>query len=62
MTYGLSTDAFIEDGPVEMVAKAEELRSTARSWRILSEARRLELVERAVRVANDRIDAFPLAL
>jgi hypothetical protein len=62
MAYGLSTRVFIEGGPVEMVAKAKELRTTARSWRILSEARRLELVERAVRAANDRIDAFPLAL
>ncbi|MEA3080335.1 MAG: hypothetical protein QOD54_3 [Sphingomonadales bacterium] len=62
MAYGLSTRAFIENGPVEQVAKAEELRTTARSWRILSEARRLELVECAVRAANDRIDAFPLAL
>ena len=62
MTYGLSTRAFIEDGPVEQVAKAEALRSTARSWRALDEACRLELVEQALRAANDRIDAFPLAL
>ena len=57
MTYGLSTRAFIEDGPVEQVAKAGKLRTTARSWRALSEACRLEVVERAVRAAND-----PLAL
>jgi hypothetical protein len=62
MAYGLSTRAFIEGGPAEQVAKAEELRTAPRSWRILSEARRLELVEHAVRAANDRIDAFPLAL
>jgi hypothetical protein len=62
MAYGLSTRALIEGEPVEMVTKAEGFRSTARSWRILSEARRLELVERAVRAANDRIDGFPLAL
>jgi len=60
MAYGLSTRAFIENGPVEQVAKVEELRSTARSWRILSHECRLALVEQAV--ANDRIDAFPLAL
>ena len=60
MTYGLSTRAFIENGPVEQVAKVEELRSTARSCRILSHECRLALIERAV--ANDRIDAFPLAL
>jgi hypothetical protein len=62
MAYGLSTLAFIENGPVEQVAKAEMLRTTARSWRALSEACRLEIVERAVRAANDRIDGFPVAL
>jgi hypothetical protein len=62
MTYGLSTRAFIEDGPVEQVARIDATRSTARSWRALSEACRLALVEQAVRTANDRIDAYPLAL
>ena len=62
MAYGLSTRAFIEGGPVEQVAKLDALRSTARSWRALGEASRLDLVEQAVRAANDRIDAFPLAL
>jgi hypothetical protein len=41
MTYGLSTRAFIEDGPVEQVAKTNSIRSTARSWRVMSEACRL---------------------
>lgn len=62
MTYGLSTRAFIEDGPVVQVANAEALRSTARSWRALDEAHRIELIEHVLRAANDRIDAFPLAL
>ncbi|HET7576445.1 MAG TPA: hypothetical protein VFK19_07765 [Sphingomicrobium sp.] len=62
MTYGLSIRAFIEDGPVEQVAKAEAGRSTARSWHALDEARRLELVERALHPANDCIDSYPLAL
>ena len=62
MAYGLSTRVFIEDGPVEQVAKAEALRTTARSWRALSEASRLEAIEQALRAANDRIDAYPLAL
>ena len=35
MAYGLSTRAFIEDGPVDQVAKADRQRSTARSWRHL---------------------------
>ena len=62
MSYGLSTRAFIEDGPAEQVAKAEAMRSTARSWRALDAARRLALVERALHPANDCIDSFPLAL
>ncbi|MEA3079764.1 MAG: hypothetical protein QOF05_1172 [Sphingomonadales bacterium] len=62
MAYGLSTRAFIEDGPVEQVAKAEAMRSTARSWRAMSETCRLAVVEQAVRAANDRIDGYPLAL
>ena len=62
MTYGLSTRAFIEDGPVSQVAQADTLRTTARSWRALDEAHRIELIEQALKVANDRIDAFPLAL
>ena len=45
MTYGHSIRAFIEDGPVEQVAKVDAVRSTARAWRALNEARRLELIE-----------------
>jgi hypothetical protein len=62
MAYGLSTRAFIENGPVEQVAKASSIRSTARSWRVLGEACRIAIVEQALRPANDRIDGFPLAL
>lgn len=62
MTYGLSTRAFIEDGPTVQVAQADSLRSTARSWRALDEARRIKLIECALRPANDCIDALPLAL
>ena len=62
MAYGLSTRAFIENGPVVQVAKLQELRTTARSWRVLSEACRLAMVEQAVSAANDRIDAYPVAL
>jgi hypothetical protein len=61
MAYGLSTRAFIENGPVEQVAKADAGRSTARAWRALDEARRLELIELALRPANDCLD-FPMAL
>ena len=62
MAYGLSTRAFIEHGPVEQVAKLDSGRSTARSWRVLSDACRLEIIEHALRAANDRIDGFPIAL
>jgi hypothetical protein len=62
MAYGLSTRAFIENGPVEELAKAASSRTTARSWRALSEAGRIEIVEQALRAANDRIDGYPLAL
>jgi hypothetical protein len=62
MTYGHSTSAFIENGPTEQVARAAALRSTARAWRALNEARRLELIERALAPANDCIDDFPIAL
>ena len=62
MAYGLSIRAFIEDGPVEQVAKVESVRSTARAWRALDEARRLEVVERALRPPTICIDDYPLAL
>lgn len=62
MAYGLSTRAFIEGGPVEQVAKAEAIRSTARSWLALNEACRLAVVEQALRPANDRIDEYSIAL
>jgi hypothetical protein len=62
MAYGHSTRVFVEDGPVEQVAKADAMRSTARSWRVLDQACRLEIVEQALRAANDRLDGYPLAL
>ena len=60
MTYGLSTRAFIEDGPAAQVAQASALRSTARRWRALDEANRISLIEQALRPAND--STFVLAL
>jgi len=62
MAYGLSTRAFIEDGPVEQVARIESSRTTARSWRALSDTSRLQVIEQALRAANDRIDGYPIAL
>ena len=62
MTYGLSTRVFIEDGPAAQAIESRSLRSTAKVWRALDEQRRLALVERALKPANDLIDAYPLAL
>ncbi len=62
MAYGLSPRAFIESGPSEQVAKAGSIGWPHQSWRALSEARRLALIEQALRPANDRIDGFPAAL
>ena len=62
MTYGLSTRAFIEDGPAVQVIHANASRSTARSWNALDPDLRLALIERALSPANDIIDDYPLAL
>jgi len=62
MTYGHSSRVFIEDGPAEQVARVVAQRSRARAWRALDDARRLELIERALLPANDFIDSFPVAL
>ena len=62
MAYGLSTRAFVEDGPVEQVSKRQSIRSTARAWQALNSACRLAIVEQALSAANDRIAGFPLAL
>jgi hypothetical protein len=62
MTYGLNRRAFVEDGPQMQLAHAAENRSTARAWRALDEARKLQLVEIAMMPANDCMNAYPLAL
>lgn len=62
MTYGLSTAVFIENGSAARIEQARLSRSTARSWTVLDRDRRLALVERAQRPANDLIDAYPIAL
>ena len=62
MTYGLSTRARIEDGPM---AQGAEGGRPALDRQVLASARRsrrLALIERALNPANDRIDGFPLAL
>jgi len=62
MTYGLGTRAPLEESPIKQVTGAQPSRSPIRSWRVLSEACRLELIEQALLAANDRIDGYPIAL
>jgi hypothetical protein len=62
MAYGLGTRAFIENGADEPMTTARSSQSAERSWQALSAACRLEIIEQALRVANDRIDGFPIAL
>lgn len=62
MTYGLSPAVLIENGAAARAEQFRLSRSTARSWSVLDHERRLALVEVALTPANDRIDAYPLAL
>lgn len=62
MAYGPSTRAFVGNAAARQVSKVELARPGERGWNGLSEACRLEIVEKALRAANDRIDAYPLAL
>jgi len=62
MTYGLDTAVFVEDGAAARAQNTRLSRSTARSWSMLDRDRRLALVERALRPANDLIDGYPIAL
>jgi len=62
MTYGLSPRAFVEDGPEVQAMKVRSTRSTDRSWRALDDDGRFAAIERALKPANDLIDAYPMAL
>ena len=62
MAYGLSTRASVENASARQVGKVGIARPAERGWNALSEAGRLEIVEKALRAANDRIDGYPLAL
>lgn len=64
MAYGLSRRLFVENGPTVTVAEAQSPRSSAvyRAWRDLNPERRIAIVERALKPANDFIDEYPLAL
>ena len=65
MAYGLNPRLFIENGPAVMAAEVRSPRSSMvyRAWRGLDGDRRLALVERALKPANDDgLDGYPLAL
>ena len=62
MAYGLSPRVFNEDGPSQMAMDVRSSRSPRRSWRTLDANSRLAAVERALKPANDLIDAYPMAL
>jgi hypothetical protein len=62
MTYGLSPRAFVEDGPAVQAMKVQAAHSTARSWHALNPERRIALVDRALKPANDLVDGYPIAL
>ena len=64
MIYGLDTRAFIENGPAIKAAEARSIRPSIRYrlWQNLDRQSRLQLVETALKPANDLIDSYPLAL
>ena len=65
MAYGLNRKLFVENGPALTAADQQSPRSSTvlRAWRRLDGDRRLAVVERALRPANDDgIDGYPLAL
>ena len=65
MAYGLDPRLFVENGPAVTAAEAHAARSSAmfRAWRDLEPERRLDMVERALRPANDDCpDGYPIAL
>ena len=57
MAYGLSTRALVADEH-----PSNGLGPRPATWRSLDADRRLQLIERVLNPANDRIDAYPLAL
>jgi hypothetical protein len=62
MAYGLRTRAPIEHRPAAQAEKADAGALSERPWLNLSEACRFEVIEQALRAANDRIDGYPIAL
>ena len=55
MAYGHKSAAYIENGPFELLGRAKASRSTSRSWRVLTEARRLAVVECALQASLEEV-------
>jgi hypothetical protein len=63
MTYGQYSPASAKDPAVKpTVAQASGIWGGYQAWRALDPELRLQLIEKALEAANDRIDPFPLAL
>ena len=63
MTYGQRSPASAENAAIERApARASGAWGGYQAWRQLDPDLRLQIVEKALGAANDRIDPFPLAL
>jgi hypothetical protein len=63
MTYGHSPRASAETSVVDRaLSRASGTWGGYQAWRQLDPEKRLELIEQALRPANDVIDGYPLAL
>ena len=66
MTYGLSPQLFVENGPAVQAARSVAARRPSSgflAWRNLDAERRLALIEDALAgAANDNRDGYPAAL
>jgi acyl-CoA reductase-like NAD-dependent aldehyde dehydrogenase len=63
MTYGQRIHAPMKDDAVERaLARASGTWGGYQAWRQLDADQRLELINKALEAANDRIDAYPIAL
>jgi hypothetical protein len=63
MTYGHSARALADSALVEKaVARASGTWGGYQAWRQLDADHRLQLIEQALKPANDCIDAYPMAL
>ena len=63
MTYGQWSRAPAKDAALQKaLTRAAGSWGGYQAWRLLDPELKLELIEKALEAANDRIDPFPLAL